>query len=79
MVGFEFASGIPGLIGASIAMNAGAYKSDMASIVKEIKVITTSKFKLLIYFKIVICLYAFYSTLTPLLRFIFPMKYKIIE
>ena len=37
--GFEFASGIPGLIGASIAMNAGAYKSDMASIVKEVKVI----------------------------------------
>ena len=37
--GFEFASGIPGLIGASIAMNAGAYKSDMAEIVKEVKVI----------------------------------------
>lgn len=37
--GFEFASGIPGVIGASIAMNAGAYKSDMAGIVKEVKVI----------------------------------------
>ena len=37
--GFEFASGIPGAIGASIAMNAGAYKSDMGSIVKEVKVI----------------------------------------
>lgn len=37
--GFEFASGIPGAIGSSIAMNAGAYKSDMSSIVKEVKVI----------------------------------------
>lgn len=37
--GFEFASGIPGLIGASIAMNAGAYKTDMASIIKEVRVI----------------------------------------
>lgn len=39
IAGFEFASGIPGLIGASIAMNAGAYKSDMSQIVKEAKVI----------------------------------------
>jgi len=37
--GLEFASGIPGLVGSSIAMNAGAYNKDMASIVKEIKVI----------------------------------------
>ena len=39
IAGFEFASGIPGLIGASIAMNAGAYKSSMSDIVKEVKVI----------------------------------------
>lgn len=37
--GLEFASGIPGLLGASIAMNAGAYNKDMASVVKEVKVI----------------------------------------
>lgn len=39
LIGLEFASGIPGLVGSSIAMNAGAYNKDMASIVKEIKVI----------------------------------------
>lgn len=38
--GLAFAGGIPGLLGASTAMNAGAYKEDMASIVKEIKVLT---------------------------------------
>lgn len=38
--GLSFAGGIPGLVGASTAMNAGAYKEDMASIVKEVKVIT---------------------------------------
>ena len=38
--GLAFAGGIPGLVGASTAMNAGAYKEDMASIVKEVKVIT---------------------------------------
>jgi len=37
--GLEFASGIPGLVGASIAMNAGAYNKDMASVVKEVLVI----------------------------------------
>ena len=37
--GLEFAAGIPGLVGSSIAMNAGAYNKDMASIVKEVKVI----------------------------------------
>lgn len=36
----SFAGGIPGLLGASTAMNAGAYKEDMASIVKEVKVLT---------------------------------------
>jgi len=39
LTGLEFASGIPGLVGASIAMNAGAYNKDMASIVKEVQVI----------------------------------------
>lgn len=38
--GLAFAGGIPGLIGASAAMNAGAYKEDMAGILKEVKVIT---------------------------------------
>lgn len=38
--GLAFAGGIPGYVGASTAMNAGAYKEDMASIVKEVKVIT---------------------------------------
>lgn len=40
--GLSFAGGIPGLVGASTAMNAGAYKEDMAGIVKEVKVITPS-------------------------------------
>lgn len=38
--GLAFAGGIPGLVGASTAMNAGAYNEDMAGIVKEVKVIT---------------------------------------
>ena len=38
--GLAFAGGIPGLLGASVAMNAGAYKEDMASIVRSVKVIT---------------------------------------
>ncbi|MGM9881218.1 MAG: UDP-N-acetylmuramate dehydrogenase [Bacilli bacterium] len=38
--GLSFAGGIPGQVGASTAMNAGAYKEDMASVVKEVKVIT---------------------------------------
>ena len=38
--GLAFAGGIPGLLGASVAMNAGAYKEDMASIVRDVKVIT---------------------------------------
>ena len=40
LTGLAFAGGIPGLVGASTAMNAGAYKEDIASIVKEVKVIT---------------------------------------
>lgn len=38
--GFEFAAGIPGSVGASTAMNAGAYNSDMSSIIKEVSVLT---------------------------------------
>lgn len=38
--GLEFAAGIPGLVGASTAMNAGAYNHNMSDIVKEIKVLT---------------------------------------
>ena len=37
--GLEFASGIPATVGGAIYMNAGAYKSDMSEIVKEIAVI----------------------------------------
>ena len=35
----EFASGIPGTIGGLIYMNAGAYKSSMADIIKEVLVL----------------------------------------
>ena len=38
--GLEFASGIPGNVGGAIYMNAGAYKSDMGYIVKDILVLT---------------------------------------
>lgn len=34
--GLEFATGIPGMVGASIAMNAGAYKNDIASVVETV-------------------------------------------
>ena len=37
--GLTFAAGIPGSVGASTAMNAGAYNSDMSKIVKETKVL----------------------------------------
>lgn len=40
MSGLEFAAGIPGLVGASTAMNAGAYNHDMSTIVKEVRLIT---------------------------------------
>lgn len=40
--GLAFAGGIPGTVGASTSMNAGAYKEDMASVIKEVKVITPS-------------------------------------
>ncbi len=38
--GLEFATGIPGSVGGAIYMNAGAYKSDMGYVVKEVKVLT---------------------------------------
>lgn len=37
--GLEFASGIPGYVGASVAMNAGAYKNDMSDVLIDVKVI----------------------------------------
>ena len=38
--GLEFASGIPGCVGASVAMNAGAYNHSLAEVVESVKVIT---------------------------------------
>ena len=40
LTGLEFASGIPGSVGGSVFMNAGAYKSDMGYIVETVKVLT---------------------------------------
>ena len=40
LTGFEFASGIYGTIGGAIFNNAGAYKSDMGYVVKEVTVLT---------------------------------------
>lgn len=37
--GLEFATGIPGTVGGSVYMNAGAYKNDMSEIITEIKVL----------------------------------------
>lgn len=39
LAGLAFAGGIPGSVGASVAMNAGAYNESMANIAKEVKVI----------------------------------------
>ena len=38
--GMEFSTGIPGSVGASVAMNAGAYNSDMSAILKEATILT---------------------------------------
>ena len=40
LTGLEFASGIPGTVGGSVYMNAGAYKSDMGYVVERVKVLT---------------------------------------
>ena len=40
LTGLEFAAGIPGSIGGSVFMNAGAYKSDMGYVVERVKVLT---------------------------------------
>lgn len=40
--GLTFAAGIPGEVGASTAMNAGAYNSDMSSIVKEVRALNAN-------------------------------------
>lgn len=37
--GMEFATGIPGTIGGAVYMNVGAYKEDMASIIKKVKLL----------------------------------------
>lgn len=42
LLGLAFAGGIPGLIGASTAMNAGAYKEEISDTLKEVKVLTPS-------------------------------------
>ncbi len=36
--GLEFASGIPGTVGGAVYMNAGAYRSDMSAVLKEIQI-----------------------------------------
>ena len=40
LTGMEFSTGIPGCVGASVAMNAGAYNSDISQILKEVTVLT---------------------------------------
>ena len=40
LAGFEFASGIPGSLGGAIFMNAGAYDGEIATYIKNVKVLT---------------------------------------
>lgn len=41
LTGFEFATGIPGSVGGSVYMNAGAYNSDISSILESALVLTS--------------------------------------
>lgn len=47
LTGLEFASGIPGTLGGALFMNAGAYNSNMAAIVKEVYVLIDQEVKTL--------------------------------
>ena len=47
LTGLEWASGIPGTIGASIYGNAGAYKDEISNYVEEIEVLENDKVKIL--------------------------------
>ena len=40
LTGMEFSTGIPGCVGASVAMNAGAYNSDISQVLKEATILT---------------------------------------
>ena len=40
LMGLEFATGIPGLVGASVAMNAGAYNASIADVLESVTVLT---------------------------------------
>ena len=44
LTGLEFAAGIPGTVGGAIFMNAGAYKSDISSIVEKVLVFRKGHF-----------------------------------
>ena len=40
LTGMEFSTGIPGCVGASVAMNAGAYNSDISQVLKEATILS---------------------------------------